>query len=267
MRRVPAVAGQFYERDRERLRKQVASLVEADAPREAVKGLLAPHAGLMYSGAVAGSVYSRIKFPRSFVLLGPNHTGMGLPVAMMDEGEWEVPTGLLAVNTALARSISREVPLVRPDSEAHAFEHSLEVQLPFVAHFAPEASIVPIAIMVAGLAELLQMGEGIARAIAGAGYPVTVAASSDMSHFLPEDVARARDRLAIERILELDAEGLYEVVRRENISMCGYMPTVVMLAASRALGATGAELVRYATSAEVTGDYRSVVGYAGVLVK
>jgi hypothetical protein len=267
MIRRPAVSGQFYYAEPERLSKQVAEFMEPDAPREAAKAVLCPHAGFFYSGAVAGAVYSRIIVPETFILIGPNHTGLGAKIALWAEGRWEVPTGAFDVDEGLSEKISRNSPLVRRDTEAHMFEHSIEVQLPFIAHISKGARIAPIAVMSASLEELKAVGEGLAKSVAEAGYPVLIVASSDMSHFISDAQARSRDRLALDMALALDPEGLYDTVRRESISMCGYMPAVMMLYAARAMGAKEASLVKYATSAEVSGDYDSVVGYAGVIVK
>jgi AmmeMemoRadiSam system protein B len=267
MRRVPAVAGQFYHANAERLESQVAEYVEPKAKREHAKAVLCPHAGLIYSGPVAGAVYSRIVFPDTFLLLGPNHTGLGAEVAIMAEGQWEMPTGTLSIDERLAARIVQNVPLAVRDARAHAFEHSIEVQLPFILHFSKDVKIVPIAVMTGSLDDLRAIGEGLAKSVREVAYPVVIVASSDMSHFIPDGDARRKDRMAIDRVVALDPEGLFSVVRKEGITMCGYMPAVIMLAAARALGAREARLLKYATSAEVSGDYENVVGYAGVIVK
>jgi AmmeMemoRadiSam system protein B len=266
MRRMAVVAGKFYDADPGRLAKYVEGLTEAGAETVEAKGIVVPHAGLMFSGQVAGAVYSRILFPETFVLLGPNHTGMGTKVSMMGEGAWEIPTGEVQVDSALAASIVEHAPLVTRDTAAHLYEHSLEVQLPFIHHFSRSVRIVPITVLSATLEELLSVGEGVAKAVEACGYPVVVVASSDMSHFIPDEAAREKDRMAIDRVLALDPEGLFGVVWAEGISMCGYMPVVIMLEAVRRVGAKQAELVKYMTSAAVSGDYGSVVGYAGVIV-
>ncbi len=267
MRRSPAVAGQFYQGTAQRLVQQVEQYVDAGCAKEEVIGVMVPHAGLMYSGAVAGAVYSSIKFPRTFIMLGPNHTGLGRPISLMGEGEWEIPTGTFSIDKRLAAKIAVQTPKAERDSQAHVFEHSLEVQLPFISYFSPDVKIVPITMLSASIEECLDLAGGIARAMKEVDYPVVILASSDMSHYVPDKVARQRDRKAIDRILQLDPEGLYETVRRERISMCGVLPATVMVAAARLLGAGSARLVRYATSGDVSGDYESVVGYAGVVVR
>lgn len=265
--RTPAVAGQFYEGTAEGLRAQVERCLEPDAGKEEVKAVLSPHAGLMYSGSVAGAVYSRIRFPETFVLVGPNHTGMGSRLAIMEEGSWQIPTASVEIDEKLSASIMKNCPSVTSDSLAHRYEHSIEVQLPFIAHFLPDARIVPICVMQATADELIELGGGIAKAVKEAGYPVVVVASSDMSHFIPDELARENDRRALEKVLSLDPRGLYTTVTEYKISMCGYMPATAVLASALALGAIDAELVKYATSAEISGDYQSVVGYAGVLIR
>jgi AmmeMemoRadiSam system protein B len=201
MVRTPAVAGQFYEGSRAGLHSQVERYVEADAEKEEVKAVLSPHAGLMYSGPVAGAVYSRIKFPHTFVLLGPNHTGMGPRIAMAGEGIWEIPTAALSIDEGLSASIAEKCPVITRDTLAHRYEHSLEVQLPFIAHFSTDVKIVPISVMQATVDELISVGEGIAEAVKGVGYSVVIVASSDMSHFIPDELAREKDKLAIDKVL------------------------------------------------------------------
>jgi hypothetical protein len=267
MIRRPAVAGQFYRGTEDGLLKEVSEYI-IDTPKEPVIGIVSPHAGLMYSGHVAGAVFSRIVFPETFILLGPNHTGMGEKVSLMAEGIWEIPTGRFSIDEVLAHRIYEKASgLVSKDIKAHLFEHSLEVQLPFIAYFSTDVKIIPIAIMHASLQECLSLAEAMAEAVKQTEYRVTIVASSDMSHYVSDSVARSLDMQAIEKILAIDPEGLYNLVVEKRISMCGYLPVTVMLHASRLLGATRAELIKYATSAEVSGDYDYVVGYAGVVVK
>ncbi len=267
MKRTAAVAGQFYHGTAPRLTQQVEQLIDRDAPKEDAIGILSPHAGLIYSGAVAGAVYSAIRFPQTFVLLGPNHTGLGQKISIMDEGEWEIPTGTFSIDRKLAGKIALSTDRVVRDSQAHIFEHSLEVQLPFIACFSLDVKIVPITFLAASLEDCRETAAAIAQAVNSVDYPVAIAASSDMSHYLPEKVARQKDKKAIDRVLALDPEGLYETVTKEKITMCGFIPSTVMLLAAKLLGAGSARLVRYATSGEVSGDYDSVVGYAGIIVR
>jgi hypothetical protein len=266
MSRQPAVAGQFYSGTTLGLRKQVLQYLQPGAAAEAAIGVVSPHAGLIYSGAVAGEVYSAIKAPATFVLIGPNHRGTGEPIALYAGGEWSIPTGSLSIDQELGRLIAAQAPLVSVDESAHLMEHSLEVQLPFIAEVAKQAKILPISVTHASLGVCKTVGEAVAAAIKQCGYPVTIVASTDMSHYVSADTARRLDGLAIERILQLDPEGLYATVYEYKISMCGVYPTTIMLYAAKALGATHARLVRYATSGEVSGDYDQVVGYAGLVI-
>jgi AmmeMemoRadiSam system protein B len=267
LKRSPAVAGQFYHGNSSRLHQQVENYIVKGARREKVIAVVSPHAGLVYSGSVAGAVYSSMDFPETFILIGPNHTGLGAQVSMMASGEWEIPTGVFRIDEKISHKISVYVPLVTKDTKAHMFEHSLEVQLPFIAYFSKDAKIVPIIILSAAVEECKVIGEGIARAVKDIGSSVVIVASSDMSHYVPDDIARKKDSKAIDRILSLDPEGLYETVEKEKISMCGYIPVATMLYAAEALGAQSARLIKYATSAEISGDYEHVVGYAGIVLR
>lgn len=266
MTRKPAVAGQFYQASPDRLYEQVRQNVRNILPKKNAIGILSPHAGLIYSGRVAGEVYSSIIMPETFILIGPNHTGLGAKISLMPQGEWEMPSAVFKIDERLTRKLLSNVSFVEADTQAHLFEHSLEVQLPFIMHFSKKLKIVPLLLMSATLDECKLLGEGIARAVKETAYPVVIAASSDMSHYVSEDTAKKKDGLAIDRILSLDPEGLYGIVKRENISMCGYLPATVMLYAAKALGAKEAKLIKYTTSGEVSGDYDQVVGYAGIVV-
>ncbi len=267
MRRPPAVAGQFYHLSASKLSQQVEQFINKNVQKEKAIAIVVPHAGLIYSGPVAGAVYSSIEFPKTFIFIGPNHTGLGERISIMESGEWEIPTGTIQIDEKLSYRIAMNVPIVSKDIKAHLFEHSLEVQLPFLLYFSKETEIVPIVILSASIEECRLLGEGIAKAVSSAGYPVIVAASSDMSHYVSHEVAKERDKKAIERILSLDPEGLYEIVIRERISMCGYIPTTVVLFAAKSLGVRSAKLIRYSTSGEVSGDYEHVVGYAGIVLR
>ena len=267
MKREASVAGQFYYGNASRLTEQVEAFIDSSARKEDVLGVVSPHAGLVYSGHVAGKVFSSIVFPETFILLGPNHTGLGSKISLMESGEWEIPTGTFSIDNKLSHKIASGSSLVTKDSSAHLFEHSLEVQLPFIAYFSKTVKIVPIVMLSATVQDCKDVGVSIAHAIKALNYPVVIVASSDMSHYVSDETAKKKDKLAIDRILSLDPEGLYETVLNERISMCGYMPVVTMLFAAKALGAQSAKLLKYATSGEVSGDYDHVVGYAGVVVR
>ncbi len=268
--REPAVAGRFYPADSLLLAEEVASLLAerpdgratAGPPRPAI-GVLAPHAGYMYSGQVAGATYARADVPDRVVILCPNHTGVGKRVAAWPDGAWATPLGRVQVNEAMTRDLL-QTGLASPDREAHRYEHSLEVQLPFLQLRNPEVTIAAVCLGSLSFDRCEELGLQIARVARR--HQALVVASSDMSHYLPAATARAKDLLALDRVLALDPRGLHEVVSRERISMCGFVPATVMLVAAVEMGAREAELVRYATSGDVTGDDRSVVGYAGVVV-
>jgi hypothetical protein len=207
----------------------------------------------MYSGHVAGAVFGRLPKRSTYIILCPNHTGRGAPLAIMSSGEWLTPLGRVPVDFALAGLLRRSCHLLMEDAEAHEDEHSLEVQLPFLQRSVGEFKFVPIAIGVGGYAGLESLGHSIAQAV-GPTATVMIVASSDMNHYEPDSLTRAKDRKAIDKILALDPPGLYEVLRHEDISMCGYGPTIAMLTAAKDLGAQGAELIKYATSADTSGD-------------
>jgi len=264
--RSPAVAGQFYRGDPESLRRQVEGYILPSSPRKCI-GVVSPHAGLMYSGSVAGAVFSSVLIPETVLLIGPNHTGFGERASIMASGKWGIPTGTFPVNSELAGALMKMTPLISENSTAHLYEHSLEVQLPFIRYFRESTSIVPLTLMQLTYAECEVVGQGIAEAIRSCDEDVMIVASSDMSHYVSDETARKKDHMAIEKMIALDPGGLYDVIRKENITMCGYIPATIMLIASKMLGANVAELVRYATSAEVSGDYDHVVGYAGIVVR
>jgi AmmeMemoRadiSam system protein B len=270
MRRHAAVAGHFYKGTEDALREQVRSFIVPDAPRIKALGILSPHAGLMYSGAVAGAVYSRVDLPETFVLVGPNHTGLGAPLSLMSEGAWETPLGTVPINNALAQSILSRSGRIQNDALAHMHEHSLEVQLPFIQYFRKDFTIVPIQMLDTRLSTCIELGTTLAEAIrsrpdekSGA---VLIVASSDMSHYEQSERAREKDFTAINHVVNLDPEGLHRTVKEYGITMCGYGPAVAMLVACKALGATRAELIKYSNSGDVSRDYNQVVGYAGVVV-
>lgn len=263
--RQPAVAGTFYPGNAEALRRDVTSYLKSDKKTRAL-GCVVPHAGYMYSGHVAGAVYAHLELPSRFVILCPNHTGAGEPLAIMSAGAWATPLGMAKIDAALAAELKAAFPYLEEDAQAHRAEHSLEVQLPFLQVLLPEFSFVPICIGVGQLAVLQALGHAIAATLKDKADTMVIA-SSDMNHYESDAITRMKDKQAIDRILALDPVGLHETVKRERISMCGYGPTVAMLTAVKALRATEAELVKYATSGDISGERDAVVGYAGVVVK
>jgi AmmeMemoRadiSam system protein B len=268
--RPPAVAGRFYPANEARLRADIQTYTTPPNGAEEAKiralGCVVPHAGYMYSGPVAGAVYRRLELPRRFVILCPNHTGMGEPLAIMSEGAWQTPLGEAVIDQELAASLKSQMPLLSEDAAAHRYEHAIEVQLPFLQVLARGFRFVPITVGTSNFDALIALGAAIGKLAAETGDAVTVVASSDMNHYENDELTRAKDKLAIDEMLKLDARGLFDVVQRNNISMCGYGPAVAMLTATRRMNATKAELLRYATSGDVSGDRDMVVGYAGIAV-
>jgi len=269
--RTPAVAGRFYPGRAEELLREIREYTApgktpAETGRIAAIGCVAPHAGYIYSGSVAGAVYSRLEIPERCVILCPNHTGKGRPLAVMANTTWQTPLGEVAADADLGARLLRRFSALQEDSAAHRGEHAIEVQLPFLQARQPELNIVPIVVGTSNFDVLRGLGEALADVIADREEKVLIVASSDMNHYESDAITRVKDHKAIERVLAMDARGLWEVVMNEDITMCGFGPTIVMLTAAKLLGATSATLVKYATSGDVSGDYESVVGYAGMIV-
>lgn len=266
--REPAVAGRFYPGNPEDLRAEAQSYLALSTAEPArALGCIAPHAGYMYSGHVAGAVFAHIEIPRRCVVMCPNHTGQGQALAMMGDGAWRTPLGEVPIDEELARALKHHFPAMQEDSAAHRSEHAAEVELPFLQLRQPELKFVPIALGTGRFEILEQLGKALATVITEQHEPVLIVASSDMNHYESDAVTRIKDHRAIEKILALDPRSLYDVVTQQDISMCGFGPAVAMLTAARELGAKSAELVKYATSGDVSGDRTMVVGYAGVVVR
>lgn len=266
MLRAPAVAGRFYPADTDVLRADVTSYLSPPQAHIPAIACMAPHAGYMYSGQVAGAVFARVKIPARCIVLCPNHTGRGHPLAVMDDGEWRTPLGNVAIDSALARELMQSFPVLASDSAAHQAEHAIEVELPFLQVIRPDVKFVPIAVGTSRLLLLEQLGNTIGETVKNNPEPVLIIASSDMNHYEDDATTRVKDRKAIDKILALAPQGLYETVINESISMCGFAPAIAMLTAAKKLGATKAELVQYATSGDANGERDMVVGYAGIVV-
>lgn len=266
MDRPSAVAGTFYPAAEAELKSTVVDLIgPVDAARPAIAAV-APHAGYVYSGSIAGEVYRDIAVPQRVIVLCPNHTGMGARAAVMSHGGWRIPGRSIPIDEPMAEEL-RGVALLTEDDRAHAREHSLEVQLPFLVARNPKVRFVPVCLSPLPYESCVRIGHALADVVARHGREVLLVASTDMSHFLPADLGREADQLAIDRVEALDPEGLYRTVVDNDISMCGFIPTTVTLIAARALGATEARLVRYGNSGDTSGDYDRVVGYAGFVVR
>lgn len=267
--RPPAVAGTFYEGTSDRLTRQLDSCFAANAPPPAKKerflGAVVPHAGLMYSGHVAAALYAVADLPRRFVILCPNHTGAGHFAAINREGAWRTPLGEIAIDTPLADALMARTSVLAEDARAHAREHSLEVQLPFLQRLLGEFTFVPICLGAHRYEVAEEVGRAIAEVLAGQ-RDVAILASSDLNHYEDQRETLRKDQLAIDQVLARNPRELWRVVGAYDVSMCGFIPTTTMLLAVNALGATEARLIKHATSGDVNGDYSHVVGYAAVLI-
>ena len=267
MLRLPAVAGRFYPSDTIELTSLVRAYSRPDPRGEAIPATacLVPHAGYAYSGHVSGAVFARVVLPRKFIVLGVRHHPRGQAVAILSSGAWRTPLGDAPIDEALAEELGRACPLLSEDSVAHSAEHSLEVQVPFLQVLAPGFSFVPVALGTVEFESLVNVGLAIGQVLRQAKENLLLLTTSDLNHYEDDATTRVKDRKAIERLLALDARGLYDTCRNEEISMCGLGPAVAMLTALKELRAGKSELVKYATSADVSGDRRQVVGYAGMI--
>jgi len=266
--RQPAVAGQFYPSSPKAIRQQIESFCEKGTEQKEAIACMLPHAGYMYSGAVACSVVARIKIRDNLIILGPNHTGLGKPFSILAEGSWLTPLGNASINTALANALLKRCSSLAIDTKAHQFEHSIEVELPILQYYKKDFSFVPIVVAAQDLESYQRVGEEIASAIKDSKLDkeTLIIASSDMTHYEDAITAKEKDSQAIKAILELDEKNLWSVINKLDITMCGYGPAIIMISAAKGLGAKNAELVRYQTSGDVTGDNSSVVGYAGIII-
>jgi hypothetical protein len=268
--REAAVAGQFYAASKTELLRDVQEFLKrgssSAAKRVRALGVIAPHAGYVYSGAVAGAVYAHIEIPRKVIVLCPNHTGLGEPLAITSAGSFRTPLGDAQIDSAMAEALMKAFPLLREDSAAQIREHAVEVQLPFLQAMRDDLLFVPITVGTGQFEVLTALGVVLAKVIGECGEPVLMVASSDMNHYEDDAETRVKDAMAIEQVLGLQPKGLFQTVHGQKISMCGYGPTVAMLTAALRLGASSAELVKYATSGDVSGDREHVVGYAGIAV-
>jgi AmmeMemoRadiSam system protein B len=277
--RRPCQAGAFYAGTADALKKQIEScflhelgpgkipeVVKAGPSPRSVVGLVCPHAGYMYSGPVAAHAYYMLAVdskPDVVVLLGPNHTGYGSALAVMNEGYWTTPLGDVKVDGESANRIVQESHIVDVDDSAHRFEHSIEVQLPFLQYlYGSRFRIVPICFLMQDLTSAREVGQAAAKVLAGKN--AIIIASSDMTHYEPHQTAEKKDRLALKALEEMEEEKFYSTIKAHNMSVCGYGSIAALIVAAKILGAKEAKLLCYKTSGDVTGDYSSVVGYAAV---
>ena len=265
--REAAVARTFYAAQPVALKRELERYLGDRRADDPARVIVAPHAGYVYSGAVAGAAYARARVEPRVIVLAPNHTGHGERISLGGRGSWRLPTGEVPVDEELGRRLREAHPDLKEDRRAHEQEHSLEVQLPFLFHRRPDVKIVPVTLGLLDVRSCAALGHAIAGVIAKEDPPVQIVASTDMSHYIPASTAKAQDQKAIDRILAIDPEGLHETVERENITMCGYIPTTVALFAAKRLGCTQAQLCRYGNSGDTTDNHDSVVGYASLLIR
>jgi len=263
--RTPAVSGQFYPRGKNDLRTEISRCF-ANIPlkERAVFGAVVPHAGYMYSGTTAAHVYSALPEADTYVLIGPNHTGHGSPVSVSSE-TWSTPFGEVKLDLDLIKALPKKI--IDTDESAHKYEHSLEVQLPFLQHRFRNFRIVPICMGMQDEETAFEVGEEISEAVRKVKKKVVIIASSDFSHYKPDNVARDDDAYFIEPILALDTQKFYRRLYEREASVCGYGPIASMISASKNLGAKHGSLLKYSTSGDTTGDLFAVVGYAGIIVE
>jgi AmmeMemoRadiSam system protein B len=275
--RLPCQAGAFYEGTKESLKRQIEECflhelgpgklpeVNENGPRQVI-GLVCPHAGYMFSGPVAAHAYSKLASdgkPDIVVLFGPNHTGYGSALAVMNEGFWRTPLGDVEIDGETADKIVRESRIVDINDSAHSYEHSIEVQLPFLQYlYGSHFKFVPICFLMQDLTSAREVGQAVAKVLAGKN--AVVIASSDMTHYERQEKASKNDRMALEAVEAMDEARFYSNIEKHNISACGYGPIVALIAAAKVMGAKEAKLLCYKTSGDVVGDYSSVVGYAAV---
>ncbi|MEM2103989.1 MAG: AmmeMemoRadiSam system protein B [Candidatus Bathyarchaeia archaeon] len=275
--RYPCQAGAFYAGTAESLKRQIEEcflhklgpgkipkVLEA-GPRRIV-GVVCPHAGYMYSGPVAAHAYYSLALdgkPDVVVLFGPNHTGYGSALAVMSEGFWRTPLGDVEVDEATANSLVKEASILDVDDYAHRYEHSIEVQLPFLQFlFNSQFRIVPVCFLMQDLHSSVEVGKAAAKVLAGKN--AVIIASSDMTHYEPHKSAEKKDRLVLQAVEDMDTAKLYSVVEEHGITACGYGPIAALVTAAKMLGAKEAKLLCYKTSGDVSGDYSAVVGYGAV---
>lgn len=265
--RKPAVAGHFYPADPQKLKNQLAVFIRETSEKIRASGIVVPHAGYIYSGGVAGKVYSQIIIPDRLIILAPNHTGLGPPFSINTQGAWETPLGECNIDEELAKKLMGEFPLLEADHLAHVREHSLEVQLPFLQYLKKSFSFVPITLSHGRYKQCEALGSAMAKVLSDEKEPVLIIASSDMNHYEEHNYTLKIDQLAIDKMMKLDPQELYDTVHENNISMCGIIPATTMLATTHHLGARKTILVDHTTSGPVSGDYERVVGYAGIIIQ
>ncbi len=283
MIRQPVVAGRFYQSKVTFLLDsiedafkssngygEIPELSRSNNKQSKLTGLLVPHAGYMYSGAVASNAFAELAldgFPETFVILGPNHTGLGDPVSVFSEGEWITPLGHVPIDEEFSMELIKNSEFASSNFEAHMQEHSIEVQLPFLQYFSNDFKIVPICMGIQDSNSSKDIVNAIIKAQEVTGRNIRIIASSDLSHFNSQELANTYDNLVLKDIEDMDSEKLLDDVKSNNISMCGYAPAMVAIDYSKIKGQGVSKVLKYATSGDVTHDLKSVVGYGSAIFK
>jgi AmmeMemoRadiSam system protein B len=265
--RKPVVSGHFYPAGKDELERMLRFMIGAPGEKAKARAVVVPHAGYAYSGAVAGKVFGVVEIPGSVIILGPNHTGYGEPFAVETSGAWETPLGMVQIDSGLARLLLQHSGYLQEDRLAARGEHSIEVQIPFLQYLRPDVTIVPV--VLSGLVSSpawAETGKAIAAAVKASGKDALIVASSDFTHYEPKKDAERKDRFVVEAIEVLDPALAVERIEQEEVSMCGYGPVLVAMAAAKEMGARRGVLLEYRTSGDVSKEYDSVVGYAGIAI-
>lgn len=266
MLRQPAVAHQFYPGTVAELQQMVATLLPGTtAEKQDALAVVSPHAGYIYSGKLAGQTLGSVKIPQTVIILGPNHTGRGAPVAL-SRSSWNMPGGIVHTNSTISERLLTACSQITIDETAHTLEHSLEVQVPFLQALQPELELAAIAVSRISYQVCVEVADALSLVIRESQDSPLILASTDMSHFESRASAARKDNLALEKIISFDPAGLYRIVLEKKISMCGFIPVTIALLAAKKLGATRAEMIGYTDSGAVTGDTDQVVGYAGLVI-
>ncbi len=266
MTRSPVVADRFYPGNLKALTLTVDNLIPS-TPTKKINAcaVVSPHAGYVYSGAVAGKTLNNVNIPETVMIIGPNHHGQGAPIALSNKA-WEMPFGTVPIDHDMVKQLTASSSVIKEDELAHQFEHSLEVQVPFLQVMQPQLNIVPMVVSTISYPMCEDIAKIIAAVIKECDKDVLMVASSDMTHYESRSVAKEKDKHALDKIMAMDPEGLYNTVRDLRISMCGMIPVAIALKASLLLGAKKSQLIEYTDSGEMSGDTDQVVGYAGLVI-
>lgn len=286
MIRKPAVSGLFYDNDPEILKKTIESCFTHElgpgkipilaksnenlSKYKKIYGAIAPHAGYTYSGPVAAHAYYQLVengFPETFIILCPNHTGIGSGVSIFHEGSWETPLGNIKIDEEFSKELIKNSDIIDPDFQAHLKEHSCEVHLPFLQYFSNDFKIVPIVMWMQDITSSEEVARGIVEVAKNLKTSISIIASTDLTHYAPYEIASKQANLLLDKISKMDEKGLLEDIEKFNITMCGYGPTIATIKATREFGSTKCDILKYSTSGNISGDLSSVVGYcSGIFI-